>query len=337
MSPTYWQLPAGTDLAIWQSPGLDRLAARFLIADASSEIPGTAVPFSTGTTSAPLPDQPVSVELPGGPLRGLALEWPTAAAGAFNGWLVADLHDADGTPVAATRRLVRSDRPQPSLFVPVAGEDPGTGPLTLRLSWEGDTPAPVFRVDDEGVPGLTLIRPADDGLSLASDDNGAVWERTTSLPRIRWAGAAQVIEDPEERADTVAGTDVPADTVVLSEPGGTTDGQDATLDVREDSGDTVRVDVDAGGAGYLVLAEAVQSDWTVTVDGRAATVEDADHAFGAVHVPAGQHDVVFTYAPRGQTVGYLVSALSALVALGLAASPYVRRRPSRRPQGSTQS
>ena len=324
LTPTYWTLPGGVDVDLWQSPGLDRLAVRFLPADSESALPGNEVPVVTGQSSGALGEDPVEVTLPAGPLRGVYLQLAEGPAEPSSGYLVADLTDSSGATVATTRRLVRFPRPAGALPVPLAAEDLD-GAATLRLSWDGPG-SPSFATDAAGIPALSVITPEDDGLRLADDDNGAVWERTTALPRIRWASSSRVVEDADRRADVLAGIDLPPDTVVLSEPGRDTDEQAATVEVQEDSGDTVAVAVDAEGAGYLVLADAIQSDWSVEVDGRAATIEDADHAFGAVHLPAGRHDVVFTYTPRGQQLGAAVSIGSLVVLLTLALAPAIRRR-----------
>jgi uncharacterized membrane protein YfhO len=89
------------------------------------------------------------------------------------------------------------------------------------------------------------------------------------------------------------------------------------VQVREDSGDVVKAQVDAQGAGYLVLADAVQHDWTVTVDGKRADLVPADEAMAAVHVPEGRHEVVFAYAAGGRSTGLPISAVALVVTLGL--------------------
>jgi hypothetical protein len=328
LTPTYWTLPGGLDLDLWRSPGLDRLAVRYLAANSETPLPGTEVPVVAGQSTGPLGSSAVEVELPAGPLRGVYLQLSEGPADPSSGYVVADLLDPSGATVAASRRLVQFPRPAGILPIALAGEDLD-GPATLRLSWQGPG-SPTFVTDDAGTPAVSVIEPTDDGLRLVDDDDGAVWERTTALPRIRWAGSAEVVEDPGARADTVAAGEVPADTVVLSEQGGATDGRPADLRVREDSGDVVDVDVDAAGAGYLVLADGIQSEWSAAVDGRAATIEDADHAFGAVHVPAGRHRVTFSYTPRGQDAGVAISAVSAVALLGLGAVPALARRRSRR-------
>ena len=131
-----------------------------------------------------------------------------------------------------------------------------------------------------------VIGSQQDGLLLAySDASVQVWERPSALPRIRWAGASTVIEDPAARLAALADPATPPSTVVLSTPGPEASGGSAQLTVTDDSGDRVAVDVQAAGAGYLVVADAIQSGWTVSVNGEPADLVDADHAFGAVVCP----------------------------------------------------
>ncbi|MDK3256142.1 YfhO family protein [Blastococcus capsensis] len=317
LSPTYWGPRSGLNLPLWQSPGLDRMAVRYVVADADTPIPGRDDPIRSGEVAAPLLRQPVEIPLPPGGIRGVTLEFPDGAAPASTGYLIAEVLNDEGDSLARSERLVLLPRPSPAISVPIAGEDlGGRGPLSLRLTWQGLDAAPAM--DAAGVPAVTVIRPEDDGLRLVSDADGAVWERTTGLPRIRWASAMEVIADADARADAVAWETIAPDTVVLSSTGEEVAGRPAQLDVVEDSGDTVAVTVDAQGAGYLVLADSIQNDWSVTVDGREATIVAADHAFGAVHVAAGRHEVVFTYTPRGQSIGFGVSIASLVALLALA-------------------
>ncbi len=106
------------------------------------------------------------------------------------------------------------------------------------------------------------------------------------------------------------------------------------MSIEQDTGDEIRVRVDADGAGYLVVAESLGSGWAASVDGAAATIRAADQAFGAVAVPEGAHEIVFEQVGVHRVAGNLISA-GALVAdpdlLGRAGPPG-RRDPPRRPR-----
>ena len=47
--------------------------------------------------------------------------------------------------------------------------------------------------------------------------------------------------------------------------------------------------------GYVRLADPYDAGWRVTVDGEDAPLYIADHYLRAVHVEAGEHEVMFTY------------------------------------------
>lgn len=157
-------------------------------------------------------------------------------------------------------------------------------------------------------------------------DGLGVWARPAALPRIRWASSTRVIADEAARLDAVAHTRLPADTVVLDSPGEATDGRSAQVSVVEDSGDTIRVRVAAAGAGYLVVADNVQTDWVATVDGTRQPIVAADHAVGAVQVDAGEHEIALRYSPRGRTTGIWLSAAAALLMFAAAVPPRFWRR-----------
>jgi len=335
VTATYWVLPSSTDVDLWQSPGLDRLAVRYLATDPESVIPGTEEQVATGEIETPVPtadEAPMTVTVPGGPLRGVLLDFRSGPAEVSSGHLVAEVRDEEGTVLVSTRRLVQFSRPAVALYVALAGEDlPVDGTYTIELHWAGPTAPPILATDASGSPSLSVIRPADDGLRLAFANGTDVWERLTALPRIRWASTTEVIPAAEERIDAVGERGLPADTVVLEDVGPSTDGEPATLDVDEGRGDEISATLDAEGAGYLVVAESVQTDWTATVDGVEQEIVAADHAFGAVFVPAGHHEVSLSYTPRGATAGLAATGVGMLALVLMLLPPTVWRR--RRPDG----
>jgi uncharacterized membrane protein YfhO len=97
----------------------------------------------------------------------------------------------------------------------------------------------------------------------------------------------------------------------------------ATVRVDQRAGNRVRVSVRTGGDGLLVLADPWYPQWRVEVDGRPAELLRVDHALRGVRVPAGDHQVVFTYQDRALQLGL---ALSGLTVAGLAGLWWWRRR-----------
>jgi hypothetical protein len=87
------------------------------------------------------------------------------------------------------------------------------------------------------------------------------------------------------------------------------------VQVQEREQTRVRVSVRTAGDGLLVLADPWYPQWRVRVDGRPAELLRVDHAFRGVRVPAGSHEVVFTYEDRAMQLGTAL-AVATLVALG---------------------
>lgn len=108
--------------------------------------------------------------------------------------------------------------------------------------------------------------------------------------------------------------------------------------ISEDTGERVRIRVDDGPGGTLVLSDAWYPGWTATVDGRPVAIARYQGFLRAVPVPAGAHQVEFAYRPWWLVPGAALSILALVAALALvlvpgrAAAPVtVRSRPLRIP------
>lgn len=316
------------------SPGLDRYAVRFLVADAASVLPGepgVPVPLPGAADDA----VPVAAEVP---VAG-TFEVELAAEDLRGVHVPLDVREPVRLGVEVRRdgetlaRNVREVPPTAGLVdVPMAVRMPAgtTGTVVVDVTVEGA--GATGTVDEQGRLRVVGVRaPAGgDGLSVAHAADGMiVWERDGYLPRVRWASRATVVEDETERLAAVADSPARAGEVILDEPPaegfrGTDAG--GRLEVEEDSGDVLRVRTAADAAGYVVVSDTVLLDFVATVDGEEVEIVPADHAGGAVLVPAGEHTVELRYSPVEQRVGALVSAGAALVLVAVWALARVRGR-----------
>jgi hypothetical protein len=227
-------------------------------------------------------------------------------------------------------QYVRGTLPAGELVLAVPGDQlAGSGSIELSVSLEDGEGASLHVASrPDGDPAVDAVRPTDDGLRLAFAGELRIYQRTTGLPRIRWASRAEVIEDGSDRLRRVASHDTSGDTVVLSQgsPGGS--GLPGEVEIVVDSPDEIRISVDAQGDGHLVVADALQDDWVASLGGESADLVDADYAGVAVAVPAGRHEVVLRAAPRGRTAGLVMSGLTALalILVGVVSIRRQRRR-----------
>jgi uncharacterized membrane protein YfhO len=121
--------------------------------------------------------------------------------------------------------------------------------------------------------------------------------------------------------DTLAATDFRARVLLEGWDGSPRPGGAAaeyrSAELLEYRPNRVRVGVGPGAAGFLVLADVWYPGWTCTVDGREAPLYRADYLFRAAELPAGEHEVVFTFEPASYRVGRIVSAVALAGVLGL--------------------
>ncbi|MBR3158072.1 MAG: YfhO family protein [Atopobiaceae bacterium] len=76
------------------------------------------------------------------------------------------------------------------------------------------------------------------------------------------------------------------------------------------------LDYESDEDGYLLVSLPNESGWSVTVNGRAANVEQAyGGALMAIPVCTGLNHVELSFVPRGLVVGSTVSAISVVVCL----------------------
>jgi hypothetical protein len=245
-------------------------------------------------------------------------------------YLDAVVRDPSGRVVARGSRRLRDQEETSSYPIALAAEDVGPAvPLRLELRLRSDRRDAIeVAATADGSPAVAVVRPADDGLRLVyADAGGTVYRRLNALPRFRWASAVEAL-DPFAGAVALQ-RGLPADAVVLAPPARPASGADADIEVRRDSADEIRLDVDADGAGYLVVADAIQTGWQAKLDGDVVPLRRADHAMVAVFVPEGVHTVQLAARPSGWRLGVLVSLAAVVVFVGLLVWALVRRR--RRP------
>ena len=304
---------------VGMSPVLDRLGAKYWVQSPTAIPPGTYVPGNpaTGATVELESDRPVEIPVTDKPrLRSVRV---TITGHSLTSEERAFVHvealDPSGKVVADGSRRVFL-RTQGPFGVTVS--EP-TGPVArVRLTVRGAENGISFGADAQRRVALpSFVVGGGDRLRGVFAHGTAIYERLTALPRVRWASKTVVQTDGEQRLRTLA-RGLPRDTVLLSAPGPAASGAPGTATIEHDGADVVRVKVDAKGAGWLVVADSMQSGWRATLDGRPVELAHADHAGVGVHVPAGVHTVEIEFVPDGWHKGVVVSFATALLILVLA-------------------
>jgi hypothetical protein len=156
----------------------------------------------------------------------------------------------------------------------------------------------------------------------------AVYENAGALPRAWVVGDYTVATGEQALALLVSGSVDLTRTVILPrEPA-----------LRPVPGDTARVDVVRSGdhelalaveldrPGIVVVSEAYYPDWKGTVDGEPAEIMRANHAFRAVALGPGRHEIVMRYDASLVRTGASVSLVALALTVAAAAGSAWRER-----------
>lgn len=96
-------------------------------------------------------------------------------------------------------------------------------------------------------------------------------------------------------------------------------GEPASVRVQEERPGFVRLRVDRGTAGWLVVLQSFYPGWNATVNGRPATLVRANVAFTAVPVGPGANEVVLQYDPLSIKIGLAITTAAGLLVVLLPA------------------
>ncbi len=179
------------------------------------------------------------------------------------------------------------------------------------------------RLDPSQTPGLEEV---------FVGSRSVVYRRVGVLPRAYLVGRFEVVSDERAVGRMLASDFDVYGTVVLPEPlpAGVTIEPDPTGNVthgeRRPDGYTLRVDTDR--PALLVVSENFYPAWHAEVDGQPVPLLRANYTFRALPVPAGTHDVVFTYRSPilGASAAVSTAVLLLLVGVGVGGTLLRRRR-----------
>ncbi len=203
--------------------------------------------------------------------------------------------------------------------------------------WGGEF---IFRVEGTGEAGLTpqgalaaaptsLERP---GL-VFEDGKTRVYSREGAFARAYIVPQAQLAANVDEALEAVLAQQERLASLVVLE----TQGQEpppglafapgaAAVNVDGSALNRLQVSVELAEPGFLVLSDAWYPGWRATVDGEETAVYRANSVARAVFVPAGNHELVFTFQPLDFAVGAAVSTAAWTAALGFLFWYWLRRR-----------
>jgi hypothetical protein len=159
-----------------------------------------------------------------------------------------------------------------------------------------------------------------------------VYRNKEVLPRAFVAPGFRVVADKQVLLDILLRPDVnPGRTVLLYKDPGfvpTDDAAAGTAQVVKYDCDRIIVKATLTAPGLLVLTDCYVPDWKVDVDGRPSDLLQAYHAYRAVALPAGKHEVTFRYDSKNYRLGSCISMAAVVFLCGTLIVAAIRRKRS---------
>ncbi len=153
------------------------------------------------------------------------------------------------------------------------------------------------------------------GVTQISDDaNPTQWLPRKSARPLIDSGAQTVFLNRERTLRTLANASFdPRKTVVLPEADSallTHTNATARILVSEYKAERIAFSADAAAPAIITIAQSNFHGWRATIDGVEKPIHVANHAFQAIALPAGHHEVVLTYHEPKLLMGAVISGLA---------------------------
>jgi hypothetical protein len=147
--------------------------------------------------------------------------------------------------------------------------------------------------------------------SLLRDERLTVYENKGAQKRALFVPRIQVVPESDALGMLASGNADPSRVALVSElPRSGFQGSPLTTGhakIVESRAQTVKVEVDSTGPGFLFLADQYFPGWSAQVNGEQSEILRANHAFRLVEIPAGHSVVTFTYRPASVYIGGTIS------------------------------
>jgi len=149
-----------------------------------------------------------------------------------------------------------------------------------------------------------------------------IYENLDVMPRAYLVADWQWIQDSQSALEIMGSPDFDVRSTSILQPQGDDLSQpdqvksgsvSGYVEITQYLAEQVIIETDEAQDGMLILTDTHYPGWMAKIDGQTTPIFQANNLFRAVFVPAGPHEIVYTFEPRSFEIGLLVTLVSLVI------------------------
>ena len=211
-----------------------------------------------------------------------------------------------------------------------------SAPMDTVAMMQEQSPYPIYRFDAEKTdslfPVINMLNTR--WFIVGAGEKGEVKlpvQNNTAFGNAWFATDVKWVDTANEELDALGMVDLRHTAVVAKKDFSFLHSKgDGTVRLTDYTANEAKYEVDSKEGGLVVFSEVYYPGWTATIDGQDTEVGRANYVLRAINVPAGKHEVVFTFEPQSvqttETVAYIALAVLVLLVITSIVLSYKKKK-----------
>lgn len=148
-----------------------------------------------------------------------------------------------------------------------------------------------------------------------------VVENTNTLPRARFVYKSQIFPTLQQVKEHLSAKNFSSDTAYIvskkQSPIAPCQPQNQTISFIKDQANLVELETDNNCPAILILSDAFFPGWKATINDQPTPIYQTNYVFRSIILPAGKHQIKFSYLPSSFVYGIYISVISGIILISL--------------------